>query len=261
MLEAPNCLSPSRVEAFTTCPMAFRFASIEHLPEQPNVHTTKGSLVHRALELLFVNPPARRTRADAEAALHRAIDEFAAELAALHAGDEFCADAWSLIESYLAMEDPTRVRAIGVELRLAAQAGDLELRGIIDRLDLDDDGELIVTDYKTGRPPWPNRELRSLGAVHFYAFLCEQVLGRLPKAIRLVYLRDGLTITAHPSPQSVRFVTTKAHAVWRAIEQACATDGFEPHPSSLCSGCGFQRWCPAFGGDPSRAAAELLVPA
>jgi putative RecB family exonuclease len=159
------------------------------------------------------------------------------------------------------MEDPSQVRAIGVELRLAAQAGDLELRGIIDRLDLDDDGELIVTDYKTGRPPWPNRELHSLGAVHFYAFLCEQVLGRLPKAIRLVYLRDGVTITAHPSPQSVRFVTTKAHAVWRAIDQACATDGFEPHPSSLCSGCGFQRWCPAFGGDPSRAATELLVPA
>jgi putative RecB family exonuclease len=159
------------------------------------------------------------------------------------------------------MEDPSQVRAIGVELRLAAQAGDLELRGVIDRLDLDDDGELIVTDYKTGRPPWPNRELRSLGAAHFYAFLCEQVLGRLPKAIRLVYLRDGVTITAHPSPQSVRFVTTKAHAVWRAIDQACATDGFEPHPSSLCSGCGFQRWCPAFGGDPSLAAAELLVPA
>ena len=159
------------------------------------------------------------------------------------------------------MEDPSQVRAIGLELRLAAQAGDLQLRGIIDRLDLDDDGELIVIDYKTGRPPWPNRELRSLGAVHFYAFLCEQVLGRMPKAIRLVYLRDGLTITAHPSPQSVRFITTKAHAVWRAIEQACATDGFQPRPSGLCSGCGFQRWCPAFGGDPSRAAAELLVPA
>ena len=50
----PTSLSPSRVEAFTSCPMAFRFASIERLPEAPQAHLTKGSLVHRALELLWV---------------------------------------------------------------------------------------------------------------------------------------------------------------------------------------------------------------
>ena len=58
----PVNLSPSRVEAFTSCPLAFRFASIEKLPEPPRPHTTKGSLVHRALELLFVDyRPHQRT--------------------------------------------------------------------------------------------------------------------------------------------------------------------------------------------------------
>src|SRR4051812_42865567 len=95
MLEVPKSLSPSRVEAFTTCPMAFRFASIEHLPDPPTVHTTKGSLVHRALELLFVNPPGGRNRADAEHALEQAVQEFDDELAIVHAGDDVVADAWS----------------------------------------------------------------------------------------------------------------------------------------------------------------------
>ena len=49
----PVNLSPSRVDSFLTCPLAFRFSSIEKLPEPPSPHTTKGSLVHRALELLF----------------------------------------------------------------------------------------------------------------------------------------------------------------------------------------------------------------
>ena len=55
----PTSLSPSRVEAFTSCPLAFRFASIDRLPEPPHPATAKGSLVHRALELLFCREPAR----------------------------------------------------------------------------------------------------------------------------------------------------------------------------------------------------------
>ena len=49
----------------------------------------------------------------------------------------FFADAWTLVEAYFAMEDPTTVRDIGLELRLEAQVGSLALRGIIDRLELD----------------------------------------------------------------------------------------------------------------------------
>ena len=72
----PTNLSPSRVEAFTSCPLAFRFASIEKLPEPPTAHLTKGSLVHRALELLFCRHPADRTVAAGLDALDRAVAEY-----------------------------------------------------------------------------------------------------------------------------------------------------------------------------------------
>ena len=61
MYPVPTSLSPSRVEAFTSCPMAFRFASIEKLPEPPSIHATKGSMVHRVLELLFMQPGTQRS--------------------------------------------------------------------------------------------------------------------------------------------------------------------------------------------------------
>jgi putative RecB family exonuclease len=44
--------------------------------------------------------------------------------------------------------------------------------------------------------------------------------------------------------------------VWEAIERACATGEFRPRPSARCATCGFQEWCPSFGGDPERAEAE-----
>ena len=262
MYPVPTSLSPSRVEAFTSCPMAFRFASIERLPESPSAHMTKGSLVHRVLELLFIRPAAARTVDSARDCFQQAVDEYAIdpEFTLLNLDEAqqqtFIADAWSLVEAYFRMEDPIVIREIGLEIRLEAQVGSLALRGIIDRLELDADGGLVVTDYKTGRAPGLKYEQGRLAGVHFYSFLCEEVLGRRPSAIKLMYLRTGETITALPSAQSVKFITTRTTAVWKAVERACTTGTFLPRQGPLCSSCSFQQWCPAFGGDPALAAVE-----
>jgi putative RecB family exonuclease len=258
----PNSLSPSRVESFLSCPLAFRFASIQKLPDPPTPATTKGSLVHRALELLFVRPAAERTPAALDGCVDAAIREYSTHpdfvQLALPADEaqKFFTDCRQLAANYLRMEDPRTVREIGLELRLEASVGDLTLRGIIDRLELDADGELVVTDYKTGRAPSPNWERKSLSGVHFYAFLCESLFGKIPAAIRLMYLRSGEIITATPSSQSTRFMTTRTNAVWKAVATACERDDFRPKPSTLCNYCAYQRWCPQFGGDPALAAVE-----
>ena len=58
-LPVPYGLSPSKVESFKSCALAFRFSAIHRLPEPPSPYATKGTLVHRALELLFQEPPRR----------------------------------------------------------------------------------------------------------------------------------------------------------------------------------------------------------
>jgi putative RecB family exonuclease len=260
----PMSLSPSRVSSFTSCPMQFRFSSIEKLPEPPGVATTKGTIVHRALELLFVRRAADRTPDALAADLATALDEYRShpDYVGLRldgdAIDKFDRDCHALIDKYFSMEDPTTVREIGLELWMEAPVGDLTLRGIIDRLELDADGELVVTDYKTGRAPSGNYEQKSLAGVHFYSFLCEAVFGRRPAKIRLMYLASGETIETVPSAQSVKFITTRTTAVWAAVERACTTGDFRPRQSKLCDWCSFQQWCPAFGGDPSLAATEAV---
>jgi putative RecB family exonuclease len=263
--DVPTSLSPSRVESFLSCPLAFRFSSIERLPDPPTVATTRGSLVHRALELLFVLPAAERTAAALDRCTEAALREFGEHpdyrQLGLDAGQaaRFEHECRELCANYLQLEDPTKIREIGLELRLEAAVGDLTLRGIIDRLELDADGELVVTDYKTGRAPSPNWERKSLSGVHFYAFLCESVFGKRPAAIRLMYLKSGETITATPSAQSTKFMTTRTSAVWKAVATACERDDFRPRQSALCNWCAYQQWCPEFGGDPSAAAAEAPV--
>ena len=79
-----------------------------------------------------------------------------------------------------------------------------------------------------------------------------------------MYLKSGEVITARPTEQSTRFMTTRTTAVWQAVATACARDDFRPRPGALCQYCAYQRWCPSYGGDPTLAATEAplaLMPA
>jgi putative RecB family exonuclease len=61
-------LSPSRAADFKTCPLLFRFRTIDRLPEKPSPDQVRGTLVHAVLERLFDLPAQERTP-DAAAAL------------------------------------------------------------------------------------------------------------------------------------------------------------------------------------------------
>ncbi|HET9443723.1 MAG TPA: PD-(D/E)XK nuclease family protein [Acidimicrobiales bacterium] len=267
-LPLPSSLTPSKVSSFKECALAFRFSAIDRLPEPPSPWAVKGTLVHRALELLFWEEPAgRRSRAAAAARLERAWAELAGhpELVGLgldgEAAAEFRAEAEQLLDGYFRLEDPDAVRVVGVELLLEARLGDLRLRGIIDRLELDADGELVITDYKTGRSPGASFELPRMAGVHFYAFLCEAVLGRRPARIQLLHLAEPVAISLAPSDQSIRGLRTRAQAVWAAVERACADEDFRPKVSRLCEFCGYKAHCPAWGGSLPGGATSLVAAA
>jgi putative RecB family exonuclease len=145
------------------------------------------------------------------------------------------------------------VRPIGVELMLDADIGGARVRGIIDRLELDHNGELVVTDYKSGKAPAERYERGRLDGVQLYSLLCERNFGRRPARVRLLYLGDPLEISTSPSDQSTKAAERKVGAIWTAVERACARDDFRPRPSRLCEYCAFRTYCPSFGGDPDEA--------
>jgi putative RecB family exonuclease len=261
----PRSLSPSSCSSFKECPLAFRFSYLERLPEPPAPWTSKGTLVHRALELLLDRPADERTLDAGLADLARARVELAPhpDFADLELTDaewqQFEQDSETLVRRYFELEDPRTIRPIGLELKLEADLGGVRLRGIIDRLELDEHGELVVTDYKTGSVPSELWEAKSLGGVHVYALLCERMLGRRPARVQLYYLSKPEAIIATPTDQSIIGVERRTTALHTAIAQACQRDDFRPRPGRLCNFCTFQPYCPAHGGDPVQAV-ELRGP-
>ncbi len=252
-LEPPRTLTPSKVAAFTNCPLAFRFSQIERRPEPPSPQAVKGTLVHAALERLFwQHPSGERSRAAASEALAEAWEELQDETEFMDLGlgaDEaatFLADAEKLVSNYFELEDPDAARNVAVELGVETMVDGMRLRGIIDRLDMGPDGSLIVVDYKTGRAPSERYERGSLSGVQTYALLCESVLGQAPAEVRLLYLRQPLSISSAASDQTIRGQRKRATAVWSAIERACEGEDFRPNVGPLCDFCHFKTSCPAF---------------
>ena len=305
-LPLPASLTPSKVTTFKDCALAFRLSAIDKLPEPPSLQAFRGTVVHRALELLMWDEPqGGRDLPVAFSKLERALDELLKSEEGVALGlagtelDDLVEEGRELLRNYFVLEDPNSVRVIGTELRLQADIGvvpgryrpselamaearasgeaangdneryfetvgpgdqstestgkPLRLRGVIDRLELDPEGQLVVTDYKTGKAPRLSQEQARLGGVHFYAFLCEHVLGRRPVKVQLFHLREPLAICTTPSEQSINGLERQATAIWAAVKRACVLEDFRPKPGPLCDWCGFHAYCPAMGGDLSLA--------
>jgi putative RecB family exonuclease len=273
-LALPSTLTPSKISAFTSCALAFRYSVVERRPELPSIPAVRGTLLHRALQHLFTYvDQGHRSRAAAGESLAIAFAEMESDPEFLLLGltteghERMRHEAEVLLDRYFELENPDEVRAAGLELDMRVEVDGLAMRGIIDRLDVLDDGTFGVVDYKTGRAPRPDQAKSRLSGVQLYAMLCEEVLGRRPSVVRLLYLRDRVVVSAEPTDQAMRGVRQRVRAVWQAIERACDRGDFRPNPSGLCKWCAFQHLCPAVGGhpdapapEPSAGASTLAVP-
>jgi putative RecB family exonuclease len=252
-------LSPSRAADFKTCPLLYRFRTIDRLPERPSPDQARGTLVHAVLERLFDLPAAQRTvdqAADLIEPQWRRLLEEQEELAGLFADggapEEFLTSARGLLDGYFAVEDPRRLEPAERECLVTTDVdeGRLVLRGYLDRLDVSPAGDLRVVDYKTGGAPREAFEARALFQLKFYALVLWRTRGVAPRVLRLLYLRDAEICDYTPDTEELARFERTLIALWAAIERATEAREFRPKPSRLCGWCAYQALCPAFDGTP-----------
>jgi putative RecB family exonuclease len=162
-VEVLGALSPSRAGDFMTCPLLYRYRTIDKLPEEPSPDAVRGTLVHKVLEDLFDLPAAERTPEQARDLLDpawAALLEAEPEIAEMFTppegrsgeGAEGGRDlgAWltscrEVLDRYFELEDPRRLepaeRELYVETLLESR---LLLRGFVDRIDVAPNGMIRV---------------------------------------------------------------------------------------------------------------------
>ncbi len=251
-------LSPSRAADFMTCPLLFRFRTIDRLPSTPSPAATRGTVVHAVLERLFDLPAAQRSLEAAAALLQPEWERLLAsepEVGGLFADKAelttWLSGARNLLAGYFTLEDPTRLEpAEREQLVEVVLPGGLRLRGIVDRLDRAPSGALRLVDYKTGRVPGEMFEGKALFQMKFYALVLWRTTGVIPRLLQLMYLGDREVLRYSPDEADLLATERKLLALWEAIERATQRREFLSRPSSLCDWCDHQALCPSFGGTP-----------
>lgn len=247
-------LSPSRASDFKKCPQLFKYRVVDRLPEEADIFSARGTLVHAVLEALYRLPPEGRTFPGIAQNLQdkwdelKSLDEFAGIELDPAEEVEWLAATLQLLVNYFAIEDPISISPEQLEWWVEHKGEQTFLRGIIDRVEILPSGEWILTDYKTGRSPSDNYALGSFFGLKFYALVCWRAFGKLPAQLRLLHLQEPEVISLIPTPQMLEALERQLNAIAAAIARAHETNDWRPRPGKLCAWCPHQSICPAFDG-------------
>jgi putative RecB family exonuclease len=244
-------VSPSRLSDFKQCPQLFKYRSIDRLPEPPTPHQARGTTAHLALQRLFDLPADGRTP-DMLYDLFRSAwvevrdTDYPDMFETVDEERTWGLESLGLLANYFALEDPRSFEPLGREMDLLEDVGEVTVRGILDRIEETPQGDLVITDYKTGKAPPEQYALPAFFALKIYALLVRTSLQRTPVELRLLYL-NGPTLYRLPvDDRQLDAMERQIQALWRAIRRALERREFPPRPGRLCDWCAFREICPAF---------------
>lgn len=262
-------LSPSAAALWKQCPRKWWYRYIDRLPEPPpGEPALLGTFVHTVLEHLLDADPADRTPELARTLARAEYDEFEhrGDYRALKLDDagarRFRQRAWATIETYFSEFQPHTVVPVAQELALNVEVAGVPFKGFIDLVERDDRNSdaVVVTDYKTGRPPdttkpWSDEQNRErLLQPLWYAAALIELGDHTPSVARLLYFtavdtpsgdlegRTGI-LSVDVEPEVLDAARNELAVRWQEIGEARQHGSAEARPGPLCGWCAFVAHC------------------
>lgn len=248
MIPSPEYLSPSSSSTFDGCALKWKFKYVDRLPDPSGKAALVGSFVHLVLENLCQLPNKLRTKDQAKSIAKELWPAFTLEedYQALELDDtearSFKWQSWIATEGLWNLEDPADVEVVSTEQKVMTDLGGVPFKGIVDRVDRID-GELVISDYKSGKLPgsrWRNDKIQQ---VMLYAAAIAATGDETPGRARLLYLGQRsleVSVTERRLEKSME----ELGGIWQNVQTACRTEKFKPSPSVLCGWCSFVESCP-----------------
>lgn len=248
-LTPPPYISASSLATFLQCPLKYKYSRIDGLSEPPTEATLRGNFVHDVLELLYGLEPQERTQQNARSLARTLWDEKwmnevlpyipEAEL------NDFRWSSWWCIEALWKLEDPMTITPAGLETEINVEIAGVAIKGFIDRYEFSD-GELVVSDYKTGKTPALRYRADKYTQLMLYASgLRELGIGEATR-IQLLYLKTGDLVDKAVNEDDYSAVNTLLQGVKSDIDRYCEDGEFPTSTSRLCDWCSYKSFCPAW---------------
>lgn len=254
-LAPPTGLSPTSASTWQHCELKYALTYLLGYQESATVPQLIGNTAHRAIELLYGQEPAARTRPLASELLDAAYVEesgrenvagLVANVATLR--EQVIRAGEDALDGLFALETPDLITVgpDGLEVWVRAELYGAPIRGRIDRI-YDASGAYVVADYKSGRVPKSAYTTKAFFGLWTYAaaLAASDPDGVLPDRIELLYL-IGQERLARPVLREVAISHARSLAtIWQEVLAAVAAGRVAARTGPLCNWCAFQPACPA----------------
>lgn len=238
-------LSVSKTKTFLDCARKFKFAYVEKLPRKDWDFHVFGKFCHKVLEdfhMAYIQGTTEPFNKEMSKAFRTAQAEYKEQMT-----PEMTKDCFAIIQQYLKIitqdkKNNISANVLDVEMKFDFAVGDkVILNGMIDRVQLDDDGIIHVCDYKTVK----NKKYlkNDFFQLLTYAYV---MLNQNPdlKKIRASYIllrHDFEYITTEFDVPEI--LTIKDKYTKYALD-IMAEQEYKPNPTALCNFCDYQTLCP-----------------
>lgn len=246
-------LTPSSLQTLTDCPLRW-LAEHHGGTDARDLRSTIGSVMHALIA------ESARSESQLLVALERAWQQLPFESQWYSANE--LARHRAMIQTFLGWRAQSRreLTEVGVEVDVdgvldgqGGAAGNVRLRGRVDRIERDGAGRLVIVDVKTGKNPVSKDDAQRHAQLAMYQLAVAEGLvphGDEPGGARLVYLgRTGPTGAVEREQDPL---TSATLAEWRELvgKAAAATAGpiFVARINDGCTHCPLRPSCPAHAG-------------
>ena len=242
--DRPLTLSFGQIHDYLECPARYRFGHMVRIPTPASHQMVYGRALHAAAQAYHRRQMAERPMALDE--LHAALDANWESVGFLTRAHEEArkAAAHEAIARFWEEQQRDPARPVAVEQEFTVAIGPDRLRGRYDRVDRDDAGRTVITDYKSSDVrdlATANRRARESLQLSIYALAHEAEHGSLPDELALHFLESGIVGRAEPSEKRL----AKAHESLATVADGIRAGRFEATPGPMrCGYCPFREICP-----------------
>ena len=242
--DRPLVLSYGQIHDYLDCPARYRYGHVVRIPTPVSHQMVYGRALHAAAQAFHRRQLAGRPMAVDE--LHAALDANWESVGFLTREHEEARRAAAHDAITLFWEDQQRdpARPIAVEQDFTVSFGPDRLRGRYDRVDRDEAGRVVITDYKSSDVrdlATASRQARESLQLSIYALAHEAQHGSLPDELALHFLESGIVGRVAPTEKRLE----KAQERLTEAAEGIRAGRFEANPSAMrCGYCPFREICP-----------------
>jgi len=254
----PTYLSPSAIRTFQDCPQKFKLGRFDKIKEPPTWHTHLGVFVHEVLEHLYQLPhedrnvDTLRTLAGSLWTQNQWESKVLSLTEPLGGIKEFKQAAFLNMTNLWNLEDPAETDLDDTEMSVDAEVEGVRMKGIIDRLILDDGQSAVISDYKTGKVPNPrfDSEDKTFFQLLAYSLMLEAADGVPTSKVELLYLAHSQKLELEVTPVKLSIAKGTIVETKENLDAACESGEFVCNVTKLCDWCHYKKIgvCPAHKG-------------